>query len=246
VIAAEVLPPVPVFAERPIIFSGPMVRVILAGTKTQTRRIVRIDDEPIGERGAKAGQFQRGIPTNASNVRFTPGVYLKCDAPRGSATVSCRVLCPYGSPGDRLWLRESIREGRVGESEGWVYDADAAPIELAANDPHVPVMVSWAHHRERSTCPSRYMPRWASRITLQVVHVRIERLQSITEEDARAEGIDPNAPIPARINGEPGTVHCFGPNATRGAFALLWDAINAKRATWVSNPFVWVLEFRRL
>lgn len=87
------------------------------------------------------------------------------------------------------------------------------------------------------------MPRWASRVTLDVVAVRVERLQDITEADAKAEGVATT--LPARINGERGMVHNLGPEAHRQAFAQLWDGINGKRAPWASNPFVWVVEFRR-
>ena len=92
----------------------------------------------------------------------------------------------------------------------------------------------------RSSCAARTL------ISLDVTRVRVERLCDITEEDARAEGIDPEKPLPASINGKPGLVHAFGPDAARRLFAALWDAINGDRGAWASNPWVLVFDFRRV
>lgn len=167
--------------ERPIIFSGPMVRAILDGRKTQTRRVVKLN---------ASGRAQR----KGRNWHL--------------ADPECVLACPYGVPGDRLWVRETWQDG----NGGIYYATDgntAAP---------------WK--------PSIYMPRWASRITLEVVSVRVERLNEIGEEDAIAEGSQ-CAGVPASLT-------------NRGAFAKLWDSINAKTHPWASNPWVWVVEFKRL
>jgi hypothetical protein len=232
--------------ERPILFSGPMVRAILAGTKTQTRRVVRVDEIPITEDAARDGRLQKGIPSNAANVRLL-GDYVKCDAPPGSHTVSSRVLSPYGLPGDRLWVRERYQlpdgldkhnAGKVesmakeaGYRRGWSpiryhSDGEERLRELMSDAPGC-FGPTWGRAR-----PSIHMPRWASRITLEVTAVRVERLQDISEEDARAEGLALEPLI------QPG--HAVG------CFSRLWDEINGKRAPWSSNPWVWAISFRRV
>ena len=176
--------------ERPIMFNAAMVRAVLDGRKSQTRRVV------------KAPKWS------------TPG-YAGVDFP-----------CPYGAPGDRLWVREcfhaySLKE--VGSPLGQlttnvVYRADPTSDEYWA--------VKWR--------PSIYMPRWASRITLEVTGVRVERVQDIGELDAEREGT-PN------FNQSPSGVSVSD-------FIHLWDSINGKRNggvySWDSNPWVWVVEFR--
>jgi hypothetical protein len=227
-------------SEHPIIFSGPMVRALLAGTKTQTRRLVRLgsmaaepdsDFEP-GERWGytRIGQRDDGAWR----------VWMTEYPEEGSVT----VRCPYGQPGDRLWVREKWAAGACSEglrpnclspafywglrsdNTGLWYSADAA-------EPLHPVTPrgKWR--------PSIHMPRWASRLTLEVTEVRAQRLQSITEADARAEGFSSES-MPARVNCKPGTVAFFDP---RHWFAVLWDSINSKRAPWIENPWVWVISF---
>ena len=127
----------------------------------------------------------------------------------------------YGVPGDHLWVRESLRR-RDDATSFWTYAADDKAIKLPANHPDVGAMLSWAHHKEGSSCPSIHMPRWASRITLEVIELRQERLQYISEADAKAEGYF----------------------STRESFAVLWEKINGKVAPWSSNPRVWVVTFK--
>lgn len=186
-------------------------------------------------------------------------------------------LCPYGAPGDRLWVRETWRtcpnhddptsldsDGRGG---GVVYKADGAvesveslqerfAWEDEAPEPPQPSL-TWR--------PSIYMPRWASRITLEVTAVRVERVQEITEPDAISEGIgSAYVSVPRAFGGvvqrfiAPGVVHAniFGERTdeapahlnARAAFSALWDSINGKRpgCDWVSNSWVWVISFRRI
>lgn len=151
--------------ERPILFSAEMIRALLAGTKTQTRRLIETSH-------------------NLAEVRG------KTFDPRQAHHVEAMIkLGPYGLPGDRLWVRETLRrldEGPV--SEQWCY-ADGVAVTLPEGDPRVPAMVSWAHHKEGDVCVSIHMPRWASRILLEVTGIRVERLHAITEKDARAEGV---------------------------------------------------------
>jgi hypothetical protein len=144
------------------------------------------------------------------------------------------LRCPYGSPGDRLWVRESLREWGDGK---WEYRADGAPVALDQDDPAVPAMVSWAYHRDSEYCASIHMPRWACRIVLELTEVRAERLWDISVEDVKAEGctwlayrcaeeMEPNDPT---------------------EYSDLWDMLNAKRGfPWSENWWVWVLSFKRV
>ena len=209
---------------RPILFSAPMVHAILDGTKTQTRRIVR-------GAGGSVAVTKDVIGTQPNDLWWIAG------AEAGGS--SSFVRCPYGLPGDHLWVRETWAL-LTGNGHRLVYRADGEPI---TNDPQtgkrVPVdPMRWT--------PSIFMRRHQSRITLEITSVRVERLQAITEEDARAEGIHefrlPNGSI-------------FGVQGVRGddvgstaveAYATLWDQINASRAPWSSNPWVWVVSFKRL
>lgn len=193
--------------ERPILFSAPMVRALLAGTKTQTRRIEKTSF-PLGW----------GKPDERS-------LFL-----RG---------CPYGQPGDRLWVRETwmpvnkdgFAIGPKGADptlgDGAIYRADI-PAVSEADERRVrravrDVAAPWR--------PSIHMPRWASRLTLEVTEVRVQRLQDISEEDARAEGVDPLATFPHRPYG--------------AAFFQLWQDINGVD-TAHANPWVWAISFKRL
>lgn len=169
--------------ERPILFSGAMVRATLADRKTQTRRVIT-------ER------------------------YQQCLSPEDEPEAFLE-FCPYGQPGDRLWVRET-----------WCYVGEVVPEPIEciykATDP------DW----QGGWTPSIFMPRWASRITLEVVSVRVERVQNISEEDAKAEGVIPLEP-------RTGLYRC--------EFERVWDSINARRGySWDSNPFVWCVSFRRI
>ena len=177
--------------ERPILFSGAMVRAILAGAKIQTRRVVKA---PGWSSPGKAG------------VDFG---------------------CPYGGVGDRLWVRESFSIYNQPGNPQVFYKADSEP-----GDP-------------LKYKPSIHMPRWASRITLEVTDVRVERLQDICEEDARAEGITDGGCL---VCGEHEPCGCTNPTPdARDSFINLWDSINAQRGySWSSDPWVWVVAFKKI
>lgn len=193
--------------ERPILFSGAMVRAILDGQKTQTRRVIKTyqDERCPGWLFAKVrGGLVAGIQEGELIEPY-----------RGIVTLN-----PYGDKGDRLWVRETWmcdEYGRRHQSQGMVhYRADA---ESAG---------AWR--------PSIFMPRWASRITLEITSVRVERLQEISERDVVAEGIGQYTFARGAISDNP-------PD-TRWKFIELWDEINSKRGYgWDSNPFVWVVSF---
>ena len=201
-------------AERPILFSAPMVRAILAGTKTQTRRVVKLKPwHQIEERDDGSPW-----PWMHDNDR---------DADHW-------LPCPYGQPGDRLWVRETwCGPFKWGKNDGkFAYRAD--PESLWPENIRTPYLSLWK--------PSIHMPRWASRITLEVTGVRVERLQDISEADAQAEGARECDPVSGR------EVLLAGPSQ-RGSFVLhyrdIWEQINGP-GSWDANPWVWVVEFKRL
>ncbi|WP_457927273.1 hypothetical protein [Pseudomonas aeruginosa] len=203
--------------ERPILFTGPMVRAILEGRKTVTRRVVKPQPDFLGSM----------VDPNTPFKTLDAGLHA-------------RITCPHGHPGDRLWVREA-----------WAADAQVdaiAPRDLSQGEPiWYPAdfsvrqtgcsMISKGRGR-----PSIHMPRWASRILLEITAVRVERLQDISEEQALAEG----------VHGEPcdharqacSDIGCWGDTA-KGAFGFLWEQLNGAGA-WQANPWVWVVEFKRV
>lgn len=193
-----------------------MVRAILAGTKTQTRRVV--NPQPFLNT-----PFRRLVGLIAQ--------FWDRDAVTGA---SCERLSPYGNVGDRLWVRETFCDDWE-QSRGIVYRADGGLDGDMAD----------AGCRWR---PSIHMPRAASRITLEVTGVRVERLQDITEADAAAEGCDPaqgmlgDDDIMVAIAADK-----LGVSFPVARYVLLWDSLNDKPGVnWGSNPWVWVVQFKRI
>ena len=182
--------------ERPILFSAPMVRALLDGSKTQTRRVMKIQPthfNPVG------------VPRLAQSV--------------GNSDV---IACPYGQPGDQLWVKETH----------WRDDEDGA-ILYAANSVDLAVVDQNKHETgspRYNWKPSIFMRREYSRITLEVVSARVERLNDISRGDAMAEG----CPFPNMAKGDD----------PRKWYADLWNAINGP-GSWDKNPWVWVVEFTR-
>lgn len=215
--------------ERPILFSGPMVRAILEGRKTQTRRLVAGAHGAFWDHGA-----WRPVCEGGRIVRWATA-----DGDEGPGAPA--PACPYGVPGDRLWVREAWAVGRVFDltraGEIPATCGDGLPVWYAADGI---AEESWANRGRWR--PSIHMPRWASRILLEVTDVRVQRLQSISEDDAKAEGVEP-----LDINPEQpviGVGYTFGQRPYSASFACLWDEINEDRAPWSSNPWVWVVSFR--
>lgn len=202
--------------ERPILFSAPMVRAILAGTKTQTRRTVKPQPEAAhdGEPYWFVGGYRAWTYRSTSDVLRKGGKELPC---------------PYGQAGDRLWVRETW--ARDDEDGALMYRADLGR-DMNADAWEQGRLEGVPRYRWK---PSIHMPRAASRLTLEVTGVRVERLQDISEADALSEGVELWA-----------VGACGDPDAldATGKFELLWSSING-RESWDANPWVWVVEFQR-
>lgn len=219
--------------EYPILFSAEMVRAILEGRKTQTRRVAipRHDDKK---------PCEHWMPSNDRQ-------FMQRHCEHGSEGHGC----PYGVPGDRLWVRETWGVGcRPHPMHGWVdgieYRADVAYLEdhdtLDLYTPKTPDAFEYDSIKP-GWHPSIHMPRWASRITLEITDIRVERVRDITEEDARAEGVNT---IPYMLPGENG-IGLGLDSICKPRFKVLWNSINSKRGYgWDVNPYVWVIGFRRI
>lgn len=241
--------------ERQILFSAPMIRAILDGSKTQTRRVVK----------AKHLPFLENLLTNFVDGKWNERPF------------------PYGQPGDRLWVRE--KWGYIdpdGTGENYANDQGGqGPVTFAAElcqEGH-PVRDYWLRRiayaatfqeprfgngpdKPKRWRPSIHMPRWACRIELEITGVRVERLQDISEADAAAEGIAPNW-IGSDLTGWNPEEHGYLPHdcddegevpgvdiyddcwTANRCFKRLWESINGA-GSWDANPWVWVIEFRRI
>jgi hypothetical protein len=260
--------------ERPILFSGEMVRALLDGRKTQTRRVVK------GVMRVRLWQSVCGDGPFA-NVVARAGTYLAYANDHGAVSVTAdngellgvkpgefEWCCPYGVLGDRLWVRETHIVGwpcDAGDLQQFDEDGNERPRHVwyratptpaggytsqlgafidhwADDDGNLVERIPWK--------PSIHMPRWASRITLEITEVRVQRVQEISFEDAIAEGVQRDI-IPACgdhpnlecwVNGPPPAHAHVIPEA---AFRELWDSINAKRGFgWEVNPWVWAITFK--
>ncbi|ELY2035097.1 hypothetical protein [Enterobacter cloacae complex sp. zbq_9] len=217
--------------ERGLIFNGEMVRAILDGRKTQTRRIIK--DCTVGRDSiSKFIQIEK---------KFI-GCYPE-DVPE-----LIRECCPYGVPGDRIWVRETFQGPLFDFEQMEAYQEDSSKFKkpefcvYKADGKPAPEFFDADDNLHCGWRPSIHMPRWASRITLEITGVRVEQLKSISEEEARSEGV-------ARLREgfwkhyQPGwTQHQL---SARGSFATLWDSIYGS-GEWDRNPWVWVVEFNRI
>ena len=234
--------------ERPILFSGPMVRAILEGRKTQTRRPVKGEpqvrlldrvrgDFPFHKINACAG-------IHAARLNKHGAVSVLADDRENELGVKpgeFEWLCPYGAPGDRLWVRETWRLQFTGRDTIWEFpDGATMKRDLPDDaDTHAKRLIQTGRGGWR---PSIHMPRWASRLTLEVVRVRVERLDVISEADAIAEGV---YPLPAGTDDD---AEHFDASDHRTAYLSGWDSMYARKPElqWKANPWVWVVEFKRV
>lgn len=206
--------------EHGIIFNSEMVRAILDGRKTQTRRIIKAVPT--------THDFHGWIMSSTCAKDEGKACWAIGDSPLLKDPI--RRNCPFGKIGDRLWVRETWQCGLCTEST-FAYRATHKPSDLEEGWSEI---IKWR--------PSSQMPRWASRILLEITGVRVERLQDINEEEAVAEGVAP-------LHG--GYWKHYQPDWTqhqlsaRGSFVTLWNSINGVDA-WYKNPWVWVIEFKQI
>lgn len=232
--------------ERPVIFNGEMIRALLDGRKTQTRRVMKVQPTVIpSER--EFGKPGNEIPFDAARTMVR--------------NEEMRVACPYGLRGDRLWVRETF--ATLGNEDGCAIDWDenlvkgggqeAARIYRASCEQKsgnyglwsIPDIADWKPHTwnvqyEGSWVPSIHMPRWASRILLEITAVRVEQLKDISQPDAIAEGGPPSHPSIDAVSRDYGF-----PDFSRSWFAQTWQHIYGEES-WNANPWVWVIEFKRV
>lgn len=236
-------------SERSLILNGPQVRATLAGKKTQHRILVtdatsrgnwKVSELDLGQAYVDQGPSPAGNPGPYLHAPVTRAGLKARDWPADDRVVD--RLYPRFSVGDRVWVRET-----------WAHDAGSANCE----DHHCGLQHHiWYRASEKQSVadsfagsarwrPSIHMPRWAVRIVQEVTEVRAQRLQAISEDDAKAEGCDGRVPLHAYTGIRPRYVY-LGMQEGKfiEQFSMLWDHINRKRATWASNPWVWALSFR--
>lgn len=212
---------------RPILFSGEMVRAILEGRKTQSRRPLKPQPsanrpEFYADRYNRSEQWAFWLPDN------------RMSEPRTWA-------CPWGDVGDVLWVREALHRWPGSSS----YAADGEPLEVQDWE--------WFDGYAQATCPSIHMPRWAARLWLRITDVRVQRLQEISEEDAKAEGVERDSrPFVYGFRNygqqEFKAEHVSYFATARESFSSLWESIYGQLlpGCWVDNPWVWALTFERI
>lgn len=219
--------------ERPILFSAAMVQAILAGNKTQTRRAVKLPHEN------RLGVWEK-TTMGGPNMRDSKGnTHPEVEALYHTRTGDC-ITCPHGEPGDQIWVKESWKAAM-----GW---DSIKPSEI---DPHAPILFpadgaekhgeSWDDDEPKQygkLRPSIFMPRWASRIQLEITGIRVERLQDCSELDAISEGCISTAVLNEAKDDYTGLY-------AQEHYRILWESINGS-GSWDKNPFVWVIQFKRI
>ena len=214
---------------KPILFSGEMIRALLDGRKTQTRRVVK--EYTIIRLSDRHGFATAGA--RHLSEKETPG-YIYAETKEHQSIIG--IPCPYGKPGDLLWVREAM----CWHNDWLCYNADKTPIENMKCDKNF----------RGTVMPSIFMPKIYSRITLLIKDIRVERVQDISEQDAKFEGATLFNDIPMiRSSARPPRWSMENPHNTDQclsspyyAFANYWIKLNGQES-WDSNPFVWVIEF---
>lgn len=222
--------------EHPILMNSAMVRATLAGTKTQTRRIIKLPPAPVA-----LDEWQASTIGGENGGRTAAGNEVPLQAVIWHTRTGKTLSCPHGQPGDRIWVRETWRSTGDGGRADYMapramqphqvwYEADGAAPESECTG---------------KTRTSIHMPRWASRILMEIVSVRVERLQDISDADIAAEGIDMEALAESQDRYD---IVCKGSGASgrateRSAWRELWESTGG---SWDANPWVWVIEFSRV
>lgn len=207
--------------EHPIIFNTEMVKAILEGRKTQMRRL--LDPQPIG---LPEGTYCDPYNKNHDHFTFWTKDNKMC-LPKGNVKIKGKETahwkCKYGQIGDKLWVREKFQISKGDFAPTLVEELTKKPIILyyASDNPRYRDQDKWK--------PSIHMPRWASRIKLEITDVRVERLQEITEHNSKREGCKSETLFSARTK-----------------FTIPWNSIHKKEHRWEDNPWVWVISFRKI
>ena len=195
--------------ERPILFNGEMVRAILEGRKTQTRRVMKV--QPLYRT-----QMKFCVPNNSPKKWHDASDIME--------------FCPFGKIGDRLWVRETWQCFHVNGDDPIKFNPRPNICSLGFKATDHERSVSYVSEEFKGPwVPSIHMPRWASRINLEITNVRVERLQEITEQDAKAEGF--------------GIDEHYFKSTPRVHFGSIWEKLYGLQS-WISNPWVWVIEFK--
>lgn len=242
--------------ERPILFSAPMVNAILEGRKTQTRRVLKV--QPPVKKNKVVPLYQVEPEPKVTEVSFHE--ILKNDIPHCSSFFKCKS--PYGKIGDRLWVRETWSTVNLYGEIALAYKADGEVTRVVENesfqdedglinydDPRLEKysFAAWADDllasKEGGWKPSIHMPRWASRILLEITNIRVERLNQISRVDAVKEGLH-QLPVTGRYVINKGDQY-FGRASSNPVevFSWLWEDISGS-GSWEKNPWVWVVEFK--
>lgn len=231
--------------ERGMIFNSEMVRAILDGRKTQTRRIMKVQPKPCNH---------ANWPDYSPDPQWKsyPGGWC-CAVCANGTTIDHRhhakgITCPYGTVGDRIWVRETFQGPLFDYEQMESYLEDSSKFEkpefcqYAADGKPAPEYYDADDNLRHGWRPSIHMPRWASRILLEITDVRVERLREISQADAETEGVG-KLKKGFWKNYQPGWTE-FQLTA-RGSFATLWKSIYGDES-WYADPWVWVIEFKRV
>lgn len=220
--------------ERPILFSGPMVRAIIDGRKTQTRRILTIDP---------AYEFTEIIIAERdTRVYFELSRKIK---DRPLAIPICHIKCPFGTVGDHLWLRETWAVGNPFDHVAPSLLHDTCAVDYAADEKRI-----WSPEDQGRWRPSIHMPRWASRITLEITDISVQRLQDIGKDGRKAKDVLSEGITKAAIEREREWFH--PDDAPAIAFSRLWNSLQIDKnsgkpgASWSDNPLVWAITFKAI
>lgn len=217
--------------ERPIIFSPDMVKAILNGSKSQTRRVIKPQPEIRGfidSYGELAWSWYWKEGTDYSAL-------LKADygadyvhTSKDSLIKAILAICPYGQIGDRLWVRETLVKSDHAQPVA-LYAVDNSIVKAISDDGSTHMVFGWIW--KPKILPALFMPRWASRITLEITEVRVEKVQEIPLLDVKKEGIS--------------EINWYHFDNAINAFGELWDSLNAKRGYgWDTNPWCWCISFK--